>query len=192
MEYSGAGGKLIHEKNQKQKISWHCPFKPAKLNFFKTPASEAEFLDEIQTKVLRIFLLAIHSHLYRFALRFFKHTQPLTVSVKEKAGKSDRKRYPLPYCLRNPFRNLKSENSQQYAQKPQWNCTFMNSASVHVLIPPFPVLKENKHCKHWGGGTVHSSHTSVYSHGPSSAGTIIPYKHAVLFLPRPVTVRDVG
>ncbi len=27
MEYSGAEGKLIHEKNQKQKISWHCPFK---------------------------------------------------------------------------------------------------------------------------------------------------------------------
>ncbi len=25
--YSGAWGKLIHEKNQKQKISWHCPFK---------------------------------------------------------------------------------------------------------------------------------------------------------------------
>jgi hypothetical protein len=29
MVYSGAWGKLIHEKNQKQKISWHCPFKPA-------------------------------------------------------------------------------------------------------------------------------------------------------------------
>ncbi len=27
MEYSGAGGKLIHEKNQKQKISLHGPFK---------------------------------------------------------------------------------------------------------------------------------------------------------------------
>ena len=27
MEYSGAGGQLIHQKNQKQKISWHCPFK---------------------------------------------------------------------------------------------------------------------------------------------------------------------
>ncbi len=26
MGYSGAGGKLIDEKNQKQKISWHCPF----------------------------------------------------------------------------------------------------------------------------------------------------------------------
>ncbi len=27
MGYSEAGGKLIHEKNQKQKISLHCPFK---------------------------------------------------------------------------------------------------------------------------------------------------------------------
>ncbi len=27
LEYSGAGGKLIHEKNQKQKISWHRPYK---------------------------------------------------------------------------------------------------------------------------------------------------------------------
>ncbi len=27
MVYSGAWGKLIHGKNQKQKISWHCPFK---------------------------------------------------------------------------------------------------------------------------------------------------------------------
>ncbi len=24
---SEAGGKMIHEKNQKQKISWHCLFK---------------------------------------------------------------------------------------------------------------------------------------------------------------------
>ncbi len=32
--------------------------------------TETEFLDEIQTKILRVFLLAIHSHLYSFALRF--------------------------------------------------------------------------------------------------------------------------
>ncbi len=31
---------------------------------------EAEFLDEIKTKVLRVFLHAIHGHLYSFALRF--------------------------------------------------------------------------------------------------------------------------
>ncbi len=36
---------------------------------------------------------------------------------------------PLPYGLRNPYRNLKSENSQGYAQKPQRNCMFMNLAS---------------------------------------------------------------
>jgi hypothetical protein len=27
MIYSRAWGKLIHEKKQKQKILWHCPFK---------------------------------------------------------------------------------------------------------------------------------------------------------------------
>ncbi len=30
------------------------------------------------------------------------------------------------------YGNLKSENSQDYAQKPQQNCTFMNSASGQV------------------------------------------------------------
>ena len=31
MVYSGAWRKLIHEKNQKQKISWHCPCKGPKI-----------------------------------------------------------------------------------------------------------------------------------------------------------------
>jgi hypothetical protein len=76
--------------------------------------AEAEFLDKIQTKV---FLLVIHSHIYSFAgdFYFLKPTQPLTIYVKEKGGKSDRKPYPLPYGLRNPYKNLMSENSQDYA-----------------------------------------------------------------------------
>jgi hypothetical protein len=37
MGYSGAGGKLIHEKNQKQKISWHCPFNTVADFFVPTP-----------------------------------------------------------------------------------------------------------------------------------------------------------
>jgi hypothetical protein len=42
-----------------------------------TVCKEAEFLDEINTEVFRIFLLAIHSHLYSFALRFlFLQTTP--------------------------------------------------------------------------------------------------------------------
>ncbi len=113
--------------------------------------NRGRILRQIRTKVLRPFLFAIHSHLYTTALssdlHFFKLTQPLTVStgqllytVKEKGGQPDRKPYPLPYGLRNPYRNLKSENSQDYAQKPQRNFTFMNSASgtiplqVHKLM----------------------------------------------------------
>jgi hypothetical protein len=42
-------------------------------------------------------------------------------TVKEKGGKPDRKLCPLPYGLRNPYRNLKSENSQDHALKPQRN-----------------------------------------------------------------------
>jgi hypothetical protein len=49
--------------------------------------------------------------------------QPFTVStvqllhiVKEKGGIADRKPYSLPYGLRNPYINIKSENSQDYAQ----------------------------------------------------------------------------
>jgi hypothetical protein len=34
MEYFGVGGKLIHEKNQKQKILWHYPFKVPKCEIF--------------------------------------------------------------------------------------------------------------------------------------------------------------
>jgi hypothetical protein len=80
-------------------------------------------LDEIQKKVLRVFLLAIQSSLYSFALRFLF----LLYTVNEKRGKPERKSHPLHYILRNPFSNLKSE--KDYAQTPQRNCTFMNSAS---------------------------------------------------------------
>ncbi len=95
-------------------------------------------MDEIQTKVLRVFLLAIHSHLYRFDLRFlflqihatsYSFYSSVLYAVKEEVGKPNRKPYPLLYGVRNPYRNLMSENSQDYAQKPQRNCAFKNSAS---------------------------------------------------------------
>ncbi len=35
MVYSDAWGKLIHEKNQKSKISWHCPFKGIVPQYFR-------------------------------------------------------------------------------------------------------------------------------------------------------------
>ncbi len=78
---------------------------------------DTEFLEEIQTEILRVFLLAFHSQLYPALPRdfyFFKITQPLTYfycsvtvlyTVKEKRGKPDRKPYPFPYGLRNSYGN---------------------------------------------------------------------------------------
>ncbi len=63
MGYSGAGGKLIHEKNQKQKISWHCRFKGLKKmdtpgNLVASPTHrcaesifECEYLREFEAKI---------------------------------------------------------------------------------------------------------------------------------------------
>jgi hypothetical protein len=73
--------------------------------------SEAEFLDNIQTKLLRVYFQAIHSHPDSFE-----------ISISS----------ILPYGLRNPYKNLKSENSQDFAQISQQNCTIMNSASGFI------------------------------------------------------------
>ncbi len=42
------------------------------MHYYWLESAEAEFLEKIQKKVLRVFLLAIHSHLYSFALRFLQ------------------------------------------------------------------------------------------------------------------------
>jgi hypothetical protein len=69
---------------------------------------------------------------------FFKLTQPLTGStvellyaVKEKGGKPDRKPYPLPYGLRNPYRNLSLRTLKIMPENLNklTKCMFMNSAS---------------------------------------------------------------
>ncbi len=39
-------------------------------NSFSCTYSEDELLDEVQTKVIKVFLLALHSHLYSLALSF--------------------------------------------------------------------------------------------------------------------------
>ena len=72
---------------------------------------------------------------------------------------------PFPHNLRNLYRNLKSENSQDYAQKPQRNCTFMNSDSgLFVGSGTWPFLTKKFHSflkvvdfslKLWKYDTVH-------------------------------------
>jgi hypothetical protein len=61
-------------------------------------------------------------------------TVQLLYTAKENGGKPDKKTIPLSYGLRNPCRNLTSENSQNYAQKPPENCTFLNSAFGFIIF----------------------------------------------------------
>ncbi len=90
---------------------------------------KAEFLDEIQTKVKsQEFSFLLLSHLYGFAQRFLVlQTHTTFYSFYSYYTLQRRKEeYPLLYGLRNPYRNIKSENSHKQAQKPQRNCMFMN------------------------------------------------------------------
>ncbi len=89
---------------------------PSSSHLLSLTNPEADFLDVIGTKVLRV-LLAIHSHLY------FTPWSKIDLQL---------------VCNVNiVYRNLKSANSQECAQKPQRNCTFMNSASVSSCRPVF-------------------------------------------------------
>jgi hypothetical protein len=90
--------------------------------------NEAEFLDKIQTKVIRVFFIAIYSQPYSFALRLlflqthatsYNFYSTIIVHCKGESSKTSRKPHLLSYVLRNPYRNLKPENSQDFAQKPQ-------------------------------------------------------------------------
>jgi hypothetical protein len=111
-------------------------------------------LGRIQTKVWRVFLLFFHCYLYSFTLRFKFLQTHATFYVflqfsywtlqRRNGGKPDRKTYPLPFGLRNSYRNLKSENSQDYAQKPQRNSTFMNSTSVPLYSKPISAVGSSK------------------------------------------------
>ncbi len=69
--------------------------------------------DVTGAKVFRVFLLAIHSHLY---LRIF--TTP--------ARPLRRNGLKLVCNVNIVYGNLKSENFHDYAQKSQRNCTFKN------------------------------------------------------------------
>ncbi len=77
---TGNGNSLCHRAGDFTywpNISWDSlnyfpiwPFIQKVMQYMHSLPPEAEFLDEIQTKVLRVFLLAMQCRLYSFALRF--------------------------------------------------------------------------------------------------------------------------
>ncbi len=105
------------------------------LNFGKVPdVSSGRILRQNPDKSLKS-LPPCYSHLpLQLCLRFkFLQTHATSYSFsKGERRKPDRKPYHLPYGLGNPYRNLKSENSQDYAQKPQRDWAFINSASAQL------------------------------------------------------------
>jgi hypothetical protein len=55
----------------------------------------------------------------------------LLTTGKEKEENLIENHTPFPMVKGvHPYRNFKSENSQDFAQNPQQNCMFMNSASA--------------------------------------------------------------
>jgi hypothetical protein len=89
-----------------------CPY------MLKQTASEkpeAEFLDVIGTKVLRVPPCYSQS--------------PLLMDLTPTPPPPSKSGLKLVCNVNIVYGNLKSENSQDFAQKPQQNCTFMNSTS---------------------------------------------------------------
>ncbi len=81
-------------------------------------SAEAEFLDEIQTKVLRVFPPSFSQSplqlCHEIFVYFFKLTLPFTVTtvqllytVKEKGGNPDRKPYPLSLWFKKSIQKPK-------------------------------------------------------------------------------------
>ncbi len=85
MGYSEAGGKLIDEKNQKQKIWWHCPFNYIAARFpgcqvIQLPGYLIAWLSSYQFTQLLDFLVARLPHLSGYLL-WLPHYQAICLSI---------------------------------------------------------------------------------------------------------------
>ncbi len=118
----------------------------------------SKFRGRIGTKVLRVFFLAIHSHLYSFVLRFwFLQTHATSYSFYRgrilgrnwdkslKSFSSFSSQSPLltnftptpQHCIRKP----QVWGLSRVCTEPKLNCTFMNSASVRIYRSSKPVAE---------------------------------------------------
>jgi hypothetical protein len=91
-------------------------------------STEAEFLDVIGTKEFSslLFTVTVTSTIW-----FYSRTPLIKSGLK------------LVCYVNIVYGNLKSESSQNYAQKPQWNCTFMNSVSAIRIYDYFSAKDRN-------------------------------------------------
>jgi hypothetical protein len=90
-------------------------------NSFSDIVCRGRFLGQNRTKVLKVFLYFLFT--VTSTNGFYPPPPPSKSGLK------------LVCNVNIVHGNLKTENSQDYAQKPQQNCTFMNSASVLRYTP---------------------------------------------------------
>jgi hypothetical protein len=95
--------------------------------------------EETRAEFLRVFLHASNSHLY---LRIFLPPSPFSKSGLK-----------LVCNVNIVYGNLKSVNSQDYAHKPQRNCTFMNSASGYNDKQSYRIVSSIMACNKWFGSS---------------------------------------
>ncbi len=106
--------------------------------------TEAEFLDEIQTNVLTVFLLVIHNQLYCFVLRFvFLQTHATSYSFcKGERKKTWWKTIPPSLWFKKSTQKPQVWEVSRFCPRPHGNCKFMNSACsvLACTVLCFPVL----------------------------------------------------
>ncbi len=72
LEYSGAWGKRIHEKNQKQKILWHCPFKRVNYDLVEWVELNSWTKKSIEVELLKLFC-RLNKKICSFLSSILKH-----------------------------------------------------------------------------------------------------------------------
>ncbi len=104
---------------------------------------ETKFLEEIETKVLGVFLLAILFTVTSTAFYLFKLMQPLTYFFNVHWKEENLIENYIPHSLW--FKKF-IQNSQDYVEKPQRNCTVLNLASGQAVFVRFSVDPLKVYC----------------------------------------------
>ncbi len=128
MGYSGAGGKLIHEKNQLQKISWHCPFKKS-----------------------RHCLVSLYIYIFGPWLLYSHPTAPVSCpwvpGCRRRAWAAQRWRCPPPCRRGGSGRHGAQSRTSAFARCWSPGCTTARTLPLH----PAPVGEDKKDIKPSGG-----------------------------------------
>ncbi len=115
------------------RLWFYCPF-------LSSNWPETEFLAKIQTKFLRVFLLAIHSHLYSFALRFlFLQTHATSYIFSNLHNLLRISTIQLLYTAKEKGENLK-ENHTPFHMVSETHTETSSLRTLTIMPKPYPKI----------------------------------------------------